>query len=368
MQFTIEREPLFKVLSDLQSIVEKKSAVQILSNILCQVKGSELSLLATDLEVGMKCTLAVDSPKDGKLTLSAKHFFEIVRELPNKKLTVVKKENNWVELTCGKSKFNVVSLSAEEFPNLPVFEEKNYIETRPDAFLDMIQRTEFAVSTDATRYHMNGVFFEAVNANVFRMAATDGHRLSIVDSEIFSQSPEIKRGIIIPRKGISELKKILESETGSFELAFERGQIFAKTGNKFLSIRLIEGEYPDYRVVLPKELKLSITLNRDNFTHALKRVSLLAHEKSRAVKLAIQPGILVITSNNPEMGEAREELDIEYSGEALEVGFNSKFFLDCLGVLQGDKVVLRLKDRLSPGTLQGSDELNHTTVIMPMRI
>jgi DNA polymerase-3 subunit beta len=368
MNFAIQRDPLLSALQKVQSVVEKRNTVAILGNILCSVKGQELSLCATDLEVGIKVTLPVEVKQEGKITLSAKNFLDIVKELPDKKIYFSRKDNNWVELVCGKSKFNIVSLAADEYPSLPAFEEKNYFDARTEALINMIDRTQFAVSTDATRYHLNGVFFEPLENNIMRMTATDGHRLSFVDQEVFMTMPEIKRGMIIPKKGLNELQKLLTPSQATVGIAFERGYIFTKFSDSYLFVRLIDGEYPDYRMVIPKGTDKIVKTDRGELNSALKRVSLLAHEKSRGVKLALQPGLLVITSSNPDMGEAREEIDVEYAGEALDIGFNSKYLLECMNVLSSEKVEFHLKDRLSPGILKGSNETNHTYVIMPMRI
>ncbi|MEK6580442.1 MAG: DNA polymerase III subunit beta [Bdellovibrionota bacterium] len=368
MHFSVQRNPLLEVLQKVQSVVEKKNTVQILGNILCSIKGQELSLCATDLEVGIKVTLPVTVKQEGKITLSAKHFVDIVKELPEKEVTIIRKDNNWVELLCGKSKFNIVSLSADEYPSLPNFEEKNYFEAKTEALSDMVNRTQFAVSTDATRYHLNGVFFEPLENSTMRMTATDGLRLSSVDSEVFLKMPELKRGIIIPKKGLIELSRLLNSEGANIHLAFERGYIFAKFKDSYLFIRLIEGEYPDYRVVIPKSTDKVVKLEREAFNSALKRVSLLAHEKSRGVKLTLQNGTLTINSSNPDMGEAREEIDVGYQGETLDIGFNSKFLLEALAVMPDEQMELHLKDRLSPGILQGVGQKKHMYLIMPMRI
>ena len=368
MKFTINRTPLLEALQKIQSVVEKKNTIQILGNILCTLKGNELSLSATDLEVGMKVTLPVESSQEGKITLSAKHFLDIVKELPEKELHISRKDNNWVEILCGKSKFNIVSLSADEFPPLPTFEEKVYFEARIEALAEMIDKTQFAVSTDATRYHLNGVFFEHIENGVMRMTATDGHRLSFVDSEVFLKMPEIKRGMIIPKKGLMELRKLISEGGASVGLAFERGYVFAKLNGSYLFIRLIDGEYPDYRLVIPKSTDRLVRMEHQIFNSALKRVSLLAHEKSRGVKLSLANGQLMISSSNPDMGEAREEIDIEYSGDAMDIGFNSKYLLECLSVMNTEKLEFHFKDRLSPGIMRAVGAQNHTYVIMPMRI
>jgi DNA polymerase-3 subunit beta len=368
MKFTIHRDPLLEALQKVQSVVEKRNTVQILANILCTVKGQELSLCATDLEVGIKLTLPVENPGDGRITLSAKHFLDIVKELPDKKLDITRKDNNWVEILCGKSKFNIVSLAADEYPAFPAFEEKAYVDARVEVLKDMIDRTSFAVSTDATRYHLNGVFFEHLENSIMRMTATDGHRLSLVDQEVFMKMPELKRGVIIPKKGLAEFRKLLDEEASSVGLAFERGYVFARMAGSFLFIRLIEGEYPDYRPVIPKATDRVMKIDHAAFTSALKRVSLLAHEKSRGVKLALQGDTLTISSSNPDMGEAREEIDVEYKGEPIDIGFNAKYLLDAMSVMKSETMELHFKDRLSPGIVRGMGQQNHTYVIMPMRI
>lgn len=371
MKLSIDRQALFDALQITQPVVEKKSTVQILANILCTVKDNTLSLSATDLEVGIQVSVPAQVEAEGKITLSAKHFCEIVRELPNKPLKLSKKSNDWVEILSEKSRFNIVSLSADDYPALPSFEEREYFSARADVLADMIDKTSFATSTDATRYHLNGVFFEKLENNLMRMTATDGHRLSFVDQEVLMKAPDFKRGIIIPKKGLGEIRKLLEKtddQDNTVYLSFDRGYLFAKRGSVHLFVRLIEGEYPDYKPVIPSNTDKAARMDREALISALRRVSLLAHEKSRGVKLGLQNGVLVITSSNPDMGEAREELDVDYSGESLEVGFNAKYLLDCLPVIQSEKIELRFKDRLSPGILQGVDQRNHTYVIMPMRI
>lgn len=368
MKFVIHRNPLLEALKKAQSVVEKKNTVPILANVLFAVEGDELSISATDLEVGLKMVLPVEKAQSGKITLSSKALLDIVNELPQASIEITKKENDWVEIVCGKSRFKVVSLSATEYPALPAFEEKKYHDAKLDGLKEMIDRTSFAVSTDATRYLMNGVYFEPLEKNVMRMTATDGHRLAFMDGEVFSTMPEFKRGVIIPRKGLMELRKFLEEGDTTIGLAFERGYVFANLGGSYLFIRLIEGEYPDYRQVIPKSTDRVAKIDKAIFHSALKRVSLLAHEKSKGVKFSIQPGMLTIYSSNPDLGEAKEEIDVGYTGEPVSIGFNAKYLLECLAVTPVDKLELLFKDHLSPGILKGEGQPNHTYVVMPMRI
>ncbi len=368
MIFTIQRDPLFLALQQVQSTVAKRNSMPILTNILCEVKNGNLSLSATDMEVGMRLTFPVEAKQEGRVTLAANHFLDIIKELPSQLVSFTKKDNNWVELVSGRSRFNIVSMAADEYPELPKFEEQKYNEARIDSLKEMIDRTLFSVSTDATRYLLNGVYFENLENGVMRMTGTDGSRLSYVDKEVFLTPVEIKRGIVIPKKGLIELRKILESAGTSIGIAIEKGHLFAKNQDTYLFVRLMEGEYPNYRQIISKTVDCVMKLSTKGFTAALKRVSLLAHEKSRGVKFAIQAGALTISSSNPDMGEAVEEMDIDYSGEPVEIGFNAKYLLDCLSVTESEQLEFFFKDRMSPGIMRGSDHQNHTYVIMPMRL
>ncbi len=369
MNFSVDRSPLLEALQKVHAVVEKKNTIQILGNILCIVKNQELSLCATDLEVGIKVTLPVEVKSEGQITLSAKHFLDIVKELPEKTLFITRKDNSWIELICGKSKFNIVSLSADQYPSLPGFEDKVYFEGRTDALIQMIDRTQFAASNDATRYHINGVFLEYLENSMMRMTATDGHRLSFVDQEVFLNNPELRRGIIVPKKGLMEFRKLLNGDQKVIGISFERGYLFSKLdSSSYIFIRLIDGEYPDYRPVIPKTADRLVNIDQQHFNSALKRVSLLANEKSRGIKLLFQENCLIISSSNPDMGEAREEVDIEFQGEPIEIGFNSKYLLEALAVMKSEKLEFHLKDRLSPAILREVEHKNHTYVIMPMRI
>lgn len=367
MKFVVNRDHLLKGLQQIQSVVEKKNTVQILSNVLCTVSKDRLSLSATDLEVGMKVSFPVHASDEGKLTLSAKNFTDIIKELPEgAEVQVSRKSNDWAEVISGKSRFSVVSLSADEFPALPDFENKSYQDARSETLSDMIDKTSFAISMDATRYILNGVYFETLENNLMRMTALDGHRLSFIDQEVFLKAPDMKRGVIIPKKGLGELKKLLEESGETVGLAFEKGMLFARSGDTYLYVRLIEGEYPNYKH--PNNADKSAKIGRDAFNAALRRVSLLAHEKSKSVKFHFSQGSLAITSSNPDVGEAREELDVSYAGEPTEISFNAKYILDCLPVIHSDELEFSFKDRLSPGILQGVNQRNHTYVIMPMRV
>lgn len=368
MYLRIQRNQLSDILSHCQSVVEKKTTQPILSHVLFDVKDGKLSLSATDLEVGIRYQVPLEKADPGKVTVSAKAILDIVKELPQGPVDIFRKDNDWLEIVSGRSKFKVVSLSASEYPALPNFDEKTYLKARAGALKQMIDRTGFAVSTDSTRYLMGGVYLEAIDGNVMRMVATDGHRLAYMDSEIFEKPHGLKKGILIPKKGLSELRKFLEPEDNEIGLAIEKGFIFVKTDVGYLFVRLIEGDYPDYRQVLPNQTPQNVILNREEFTGALKRVSLLANEKSRAVKFKLTKDLLTITSNNPDLGEAQEEVPAQYQGEETTLGFNAKYVLEYLSVIPSQNLELKFKDPLSPGLFKGEGTPNHSYIVMPMRL
>lgn len=369
MKFTLAKDTFLEALQKVQNVVEKKNTVQILSNILLTSTKDTLSLTATDLEVGINVTLPIEKGVEGKVAVSAKNLLEIVKELPNKPVTLSKKENNWVEISCQKSTFNLVGLGADEFPPLPSFDNKNYLTVNSATTREMIDRTLFAVSTDETRYHLNGVFLEAVENNLLRMVSTDGHRLAFIDKELLlNGSDQFKRGVIIPKKGLAELRRLLDHKAESFSMALDKGNLLLKLENTLLFIRLIEGDYPDYEQVVPKKNDKRITLDREEFLGSLRRVSLLANEKSRGVKLSLGENSVTITSSNPDLGDAKEELDASYNQEPVEIGFNARYIIECLSILDSDKVTLDLNDKLSPGLLRPVGKNDYTYIVMPMRI
>jgi DNA polymerase-3 subunit beta len=367
MKFSIQRESLLNALQKISSVIEKKHTMEILGNVLFEAKGDQLTLSGTDLEVGIQISLDAQIQEGGRLTLSTKNILDITKELPNQPMHFNLKPNHWVEISCAKARFNVVSISAEGYPNLPLFEEKNYNYANSERLGEMIDKTEFAVSTDATRYHLNGVYLEILPNALIRMTATDGHRLSYIDHEVFTKPIELKRGVVIPKKGLTELHKMIQS-TKNIGIAFEKGYLYAKSENAFLFIRLIEADYPDYRQVIPQNLDKTAKLKREDLLGALKRVSLMAHEKSKGVKITIQDGLLSVASSNPDMGEARDEINIDYTGESFEIGFNAKYILECLEVMKDADIEFHFKDKTKPGLIQSAGHKNHCYVIMPMRI
>jgi DNA polymerase III subunit beta len=376
MELKIGVQELARALARSQGIVEKKSTMPILSHVLLEAaKGDQLHVSATDLDISVSSDHPCEVLKDGKVAVPAKQLYEIVKSLPEKDVLLKRASNNYLELKSGAAEFRIVGLPADDFPALPRFEKVQLVSIDPKPMLEMIDLTGFAVSSDETRYNLNGVFFEAP-AGMLRAVATDGHRLSLAERTLEGDF-QLKKGIILPRKGLAEMKKLLlEAAEGETKLGFVENSAVLQRPRVKLVMRLIEGVFPDYRQVIPKAGEKRFTIGRDRFLDTLRRISLLSTDKAHAVKLELQPGVLRVLSQNPDLGEAKEDVPVEYQGEALKIGFNARYLIDVLAGLAAlepaavQDVVMELADDLSPGVMKpaGESATRFTAVVMPMRI
>jgi DNA polymerase-3 subunit beta len=375
MELKIGAQELARALGRSQGIVEKKSTMPILSHVLLEAKkGNLLHVSATDLDLSVSSEHPCEVLKEGALAVPAKHLFEIIRSLPEQQVTLKKAGNNYLEVRSGPSEFRIVGLPAEDFPALPKFEKVAFVDVVPAELLGQIDLTSFAASTDETRYNLNGVYFEP-QGPVLRMVATDGHRLALSERPLAGDYG-LKRGVILPRKGLHELKKLLGeandagTEKPETKLGFAENSAIYRRPGVVLAMRLIEGMFPDYKQVIPKQGEKIVKVGRQRLLETLRRVSILASDKSHAVKLELSPGLLRVLSQNPDLGDAKEEVPVEYAGEPLKIGFNSRYITDVAAVLKSDDVQLELADDLSPGVLRGAgpEDAGYTAVVMPMRI
>jgi len=377
MELKIGIAELSKALGRSQGIVEKKSTMPILSHVLLEAKkGVDLVVSATDLDIAVSSEHRCEVLKEGAVAVSARHLYDIVRALPEQEVVLRRAQNNYLEIRSGPSEFKLVGLPAEDFPALPRFEKVQFTDVEPGVLLEMIERTFMAVSTDETRYNLNGVYFEP-SAEALRLVATDGHRLSLSEKPL-AGGFGLKRGVILPKKGLSELKKLLseaaesgtEEGAGETKLGFVENSAILRRPGVVLSMRLIEGLFPDYKQVIPKTGDKVLTVGRERFLETLRRISLLSSDKAHAVKLELSKGNLKVLSQNPDLGDAKEDVPVDYQGDTLKIGFNARYLLDVLAVVRSKDVKLELADDLSPGVLRGADEADagFTAVVMPMRI
>jgi DNA polymerase-3 subunit beta len=372
MHFSIEKEVFLKGLARVQGIVEKKNTIPILSNVLIEAVDGEIHLTATDLEVGMKAIYPANVSSSGKITVSAKKLFEIIKELPEKEIDFNAKENCWIEIRCGKAFFNIVGLSAEEFPFFPNFQEEQFFRIDGAQLKEMIDKTSFSIYTDESKYKLNGIYFRSLEVDgkqSLRLVATDGHRLALVQKNLdVSHIEQLSKGVIFPRKGIHELRKMADESSGDLQLGFLDNNAVIQKDQTVVVMRLVDGEFPDYDRVIPKSNELVAVVPTDTFLHALRRMSILSSEKSKGVKIILRDNILEMSSSSPEVGDAREDFEIDYQGEDISVGFNARYLIDILNAQSVEKVRMALKDKLSPGLITPSDSDDYLTVVMPMRL
>ena len=369
MELKISSLELKRALRRTLGIVERKTTMPILSNVLLEATREHgLTVSAFDLEIGLVSRQRCEVIKDGTVALPARHLHDIVNSLQeDSQLTLKRLPNGQVEIQSGSVRFKIVASAADEFPALPTAEGAVGMEIPADILFLMIERTAFAISTDETRYNLGGVFLEKTDQGALRMVATDGHRLALVDRPIAGDL-KLEQGVLIPKKGLLELKRLLAEEGGACELGFTKGSAVFRRGEVVMVMRLLDGQFPDYRQVIPKESEKVVRLGRLRFIESLKRVSLVASDKTNGVRLEVSPGKLTLTSQNPDLGEAQEDLEADVTGDALKVGFNARYLIDALSVLSCDDVRLEIADELSPGVIRPVGEDGFLSVVMPMRI
>ncbi len=373
MEWKIEKEDILKGLARTQSIVEKKNTIQILSNVLLKLTGNDLTIEATDLEVGVSATYECEGIVPGGVTVDAKTLYEVVRQIPEGLVIhFKKKDNNWLEISAGRSVFNLVGLAPEDFPEVPVPTGESQWNMNPAILKGMIEKTIFAVSQEDMRYNLSGVFIEITQDGKnkkIRMVATDGHRLSLVDSEFEGEIPiPASQGVIVPKKGLSELSKILDEGDEPVGMRLEGNNLIVKRDRLTLVMRLVDGRFPDYRQVIPAGNDKVITVSREDFIRTIRRVSILSYERVKMVKFRITPSSMEITSESPDMGTAREEVPVQYEGPEMSIGFNSNYLLDILGAMDDQEVLIKLLDESSPGEVRPAKEKDYFFIIMPMKI
>lgn len=370
MQIRIEKQNLLDGVQRVQNVVDKKNTIPVLANILFDAsqEDNSLKLIATNLEVGMSTVLPVSETTGGNITIPAQKLFEILRELPEATVTLTVDEKNWATIECLKANFKLAGLPKADFPELPTLPTQDIVMLPQATLREMIGKTSFAVSHDESRYALTGVLFSIGNQEL-SMVATDGHRLALIKRPYqLELAGEEAKDVIIPLKAVTEVKKLCEAD-GTMSINLGDNQIaFRKEGTMLVS-RLIEAQFPDYKQVIPSDSRFSLVANREEFSRVLRRVALLCSD-TRLIKFHVSEGQLVLTSNDPNLGEAREVMPVEYTGEELTIGFNARYIMDFLSVISGNEVRIGINDSLSPGLFSsnGEDDAGFACVVMPMRV
>jgi DNA polymerase-3 subunit beta len=365
MEFRIAKNEFLRGLRLAQGIADRKSTMPMLANVLLRTQGkNQILIAATDLNVSLTAELKSQNAHEGGITLAAKNLYELIANAPGDDVSLKKADNHWAEIRSGKVTYRIVGMPDRDFPKVPDHREASYATIESAVLREMIERTLFSVCNDETRFHLNGVFFESDGSKV-RMVSTDGHRLSKVERTV-PNGPKLSAGVIIPKKGLLEIKKVLDAGP-SCKLAIKTPHMFVVHEDTAIAVKLIDAQFPPYEQVIPKDHKRVITIDRVRFIDALRRAQLMSSE-TRGVKVAAAKEGMTITSDNPDLGEVREELDAEYGGEAIAIGFNPKYVVELLSQMTSDQITIALGGDLDPGLFKPLTGDEYLGVVMPMRI
>ena len=368
MKINTNKDSLLRGIQIVQNAVSSKNTLPILSHILLEVKKDEIRLTATDLEIGISVKIEGEVIEEGAITIPARKFSEIVKELPSQtNIHISLKKPQSIHIEAGKSYFKLVGLAREDFPQLPEVpvgsKGGDTIKIPQKKLKNMIQLTSFAMSHDETRYVLNGILF-SFKDKTLKLVATDGRRLAIIQKEMLEMG-NIKKDVILPMKTIQELNRNLEDE-GEVFFHFKEKQLLINLGQINISSRLIEGEYPNYEQVIPKKIKEELNLNTQDFLQATRRASILTNQDSQSVKINIIKDRMIITKSTPDLGEAREEIEVEYKGGEFVTGFNPTFLIDALKNIEDENVKFGFIDPEKPAVISRGDD--YTYIVLPMQV
>ncbi len=362
MKITVDKQDILGGIQTVYNIITSKSSLPILSNILIETYKSNLKLTATDLDIGITCVIPVDIQEQGAITVPAKRFSDIVKELPADKIEISTKKNNSVIIETEACQFKIMGLSSEEFPKVPEFKDKEVIKIDQGLLKQMLELTSFAVSIDETRYILSGILFK-ISKNTITLVATDGKRLAISEKKL-KQDTDKDLLLIVPIKTIHELNRNLKEE-GELSLVLGHNQILFDLGQVVIISRLIEGEFPDYKQVIPAASENRIRTNRSQLLLTIKRAALLSTPDYQAVRLEIFKNKLVVSKSTPDIGESREEVEVDYQGKEMVIGFNPNYLMDVLKSLKDESVEVEVTDGEKPGVIRTN---GYIYIVLPMRL
>ena len=371
--FNIAQEDLLRAIGAQQNITSKKGTLAILSNVLLEVDNNNIVFTGTDLEIGLKQTVPAEVFETGFLTLPAKKLFEVARESGSSILSFKEEDKNWVEITAGTSIYKLAGMVSEEFPQFPDYDEGKMVEIEAAVIADLIDKTVFSIAQDKeTVFSLTAALLQKHEENgktMLRMVSSDGHRLSIMSKETESAAQlQLNPVTLIPRRGVQEIRKFTE-ERDSFKLGIEKKKAVLKSDDSLLIIRIMEGEFPNFENLLNViSMDNVIKINRISFLESLKRINLFTEEMFHAIKFEINKNQLILTSQNADFGSAKDEMEVEYSGDSLSLGFNCRYFIEALQVMEAETIQAAISSDESPCLITSEDDEGFLSIIMPMKL
>jgi DNA polymerase III subunit beta len=370
MKLTIDRNALMRALSHVQAVVERRNTIPILSNILLEAEGDRLNLTATDLDIEAKDAAEANVKKAGAITAPAQTLFDVVRKLPEGSEVSLDLSEGRLAISAGRSKFALPTLPASDFQTMAKEEAPVKFEIEAAELRRLIDKTRFAISTEETRYYLNGIYLhhaKAAKGNVLRAVATDGHRLALAEGEAPKGSAALK-GVIVPRKAVAEVRRLLDDAPEIVTVESSDSKIVFRIGEAVLTSKLIDGSFPDYQRVIPKENNRILSVDTKLFKAAVDRVATVSAERSRSVKLSVTPGKVTLAVSHSESGQGVEDIEATYDSEALEIGFNAKYLLDVAGQIESEETRIEFNDAASPARVLDAKDEGAQYVLMPLRV
>nr|WP_321465782.1 DNA polymerase III subunit beta [uncultured Desulfobulbus sp.] len=373
-QFNISRDDLLRGISAQQNITSKKGTLAILSNVLVEVEQEQIVLTGTDLEIGLKQSIPAEVIQTGTLTLPAKKLFEITRESGSSTLSFKELDNNWVEITAGPSVYRLAGMMADEFPQFPHYDEDAMLTMDSAIMVDLVDKTIFSIAQDKENmFTLTAALLQKVKTDdqlSLKMITSDGHRLTIMNRDVDAglDALNLNPTTLIPRRGVQEIRKFCENRN-TFVFGVEEKQAVLKSDDSLLIIRLMEGDFPDFQGLLNMLSKEnSIRIDRNRFLESLKRINLFTEDLFHAIKMEVSANMMVLTSQNADFGSAKDEFEVDYAGEELSLGFNCRYFIETLQVMEGKTVIASINNQESPCMITSEEDPGFLSVIMPMKL
>ncbi|MDD5711410.1 MAG: DNA polymerase III subunit beta [Smithellaceae bacterium] len=372
MEFNIKRNVFLEGVQKTLGIVEKKTTMPILNNVLLKAQKDKIRIIATDREISLITDYDAEIVTEGEITLSARKLWEMIKESQGEDIRFLKNEQHQVTMTCDRATYKIMGIAADEYPSVVADDFGEMYPVDPAMMNQLINRTSFAMSIDDTRKNLNGVYFISTRdekGHIVKMVATDGHRLAIASADVGSAKfLEMRKGIIIPRKGLAEISKLMEGDGEGITIGVKQGMVVMRNENTILKVSLIEGDYPDFHRVIPTDKGVIVEFQKDKVLHALRRMSVISSEKYNGVIISLRRNLMILNSTNPDVGEANDEIEVNYSDHDLEVGFNVNYLVDAIEVIEENVVQFEIRSGMKPGVVKPVTDTGYMCIVMPLKL